>query len=135
VGASYQFDVAAQAWCSNSDDPTVSDGELYVSLGIDPYGGTDAFAQSVAWTEWAYIGAEYKRLESHKALAGAGYVTLFIRAANKWALSHNDVYIDDAHLTKAGGGTEPPVGEVDYERIRQIVREEIDRTVWASGAA
>jgi len=126
VGAVYQFNVAAQAWCSNGDDPAVSDGELYASLGIDPNGGTDAFAPGIAWTEWEWIGAEYKRLGSHKVLAGAGQITLFIRAANKWALSHNDIYVDDAHLTEEGGGPGPEPGEpVDYDRIRQIVREEL----------
>ncbi len=136
IGAEYYFDCMAQAWCSNSDDPTVSDGEMYVSLGISPSGGDNPWAQGVIWTEWDWIGPDYVTVESRTVTAQADHITVFVRAWNKWKLSHNDVYIDDCHLTKVGGGTEPPGGSepVDYDRIRQIVREEIDKTIWASGA-
>ncbi len=131
-GATYQFDCMAQAWCSDKNDPTVSDGEMYVSLGIDPNGDTDAFSPTVAWSEWAPVGAQYQRYKSHKVLAGGDRITVFVRAWNKWELSHNDIYIDDAHLTETAPPP-PPGGDVDYDLIRQIVREELDRTFWASG--
>jgi hypothetical protein len=138
-GASYQFDAMAQAWCSNSDDPTVSDGEMYIRLGVDPFGRTDAFGPSVAWSDWDWVGADYKRYTSPTIIADSGNVTVFVRAWNKWKLSHNDIYIDDTHLVKVGA--EPPPGgdcQLDWEQmeamVRCVVREELDRTVWASGA-
>jgi len=100
-GASYQFDAMAQAWCSNSDDPAVSDGEMYVSLGIDPNGGTDAFSAVVGWTDWARVGADYKRFKSPVVVASGEHITVFVRAWNKWKLSHNDIYIDDTHLVQS----------------------------------
>jgi hypothetical protein len=134
VGATYRLSVMAQAWCSNKDDPEVSDGELYITLGIDPTGGTDAFAPSVAWSEWEYVGAKYQQYHSPSVLASGGNLTLFVRAWNKWELSHNDIYIDDAHLSREGDPDPPDGGEMDYDYIRRIVREEIDKTVWAVGA-
>jgi hypothetical protein len=134
-GASYTFDVMCQAWCSQSDDPTVSDGDMHVLLGIDPTGGTDPWSSFVEWSGWDRVGADYKRYVSPTVEAEEAQITVFIRAWNKWELSHNDVYVDDAHLVKQGGGEPPGGGDVDYARIRRIVREEIDKTVWASGAA
>ena len=65
-------------------------------------------------------------------------MTVFVRAWNKWRLSHNDIYIDDCHLVKEGGGTIPPGGTdclMDWDRlestVRRVVAEELERRVWA----
>lgn len=133
-GAQYTFDCACQAWCSQSNDPTVSDGDMHVLLGIDPTGGTDAFSGTVIWSDWKWVGPEYQRHTSPTVTALSAHITVFVRAWNKWELSHNDIYVDDCHITVEGGGTPPGGGDVDYDLIRAIVREEIDKTVWASGA-
>jgi hypothetical protein len=134
VGAVYSFDAMFQAWCSESDDPTVSDGDMHVLLGIDPHGGMDAFSQEVVWSDWKRADADYKRYTSPQVVALDDHITVFIRAWNKWELSHNDIYVDDCHLVKEGGGTPPGGGEpVDYERIEEIVRRvvaERDPVVW-----
>ena len=43
-----------------------------------------------------------------QAVALSPSVTVFIRAANKWTLSHNDAYVDQVSLTTTqdGGGGE-----------------------------
>jgi len=135
-GAAYKFDAMAQAWCSDSDDPTVSDGEMYVSLGIDPSGGTNAFSTSVAWSDWLPAGATYKRFYSPEVIAGGTKITVFVRAWNKWELSHNDIYIDDTHLVLVSDPEppEPPTGcALDWDRLealmRKVIREELPR--WA----
>jgi hypothetical protein len=122
MGALYSFDAMFQAWCSNSDDPTVSDGDMHVMLGIDPHGGMDAFSQEVIWSDWKRADAEYRQYTSPQIAALDDHITLFVRAWNKWELSHNDIYVDDCHLI-AYGGTPPGGGEpVDYDRIEEIVR-------------
>jgi hypothetical protein len=120
-------DIAAQAWCSDSDDPTVSDGDMHLMLGIDPTGRTDAFSGRVQWSTWMRVDSQYRRFIGPIVEAEASVVTFFVRAWNKWELSHNDIYVDDAHLVVEGSGP-PPGGEVDYEYIRQIVREELDKS-------
>jgi hypothetical protein len=127
IGVTYQFDVMGQSWFSNENDPTISGKDLYIALGIDPGGGVDAFAPTVIWTGWKQLGADYQRFGSEAVQAQASAITVFVRTAAKWALKHVDTYIDDAHLFLVNGPPEPPAsGEIDYERIRQIVHEELD---------
>jgi hypothetical protein len=130
AGAWYRFSVSAQAWCDEGNDPRVSQGEMYVALGIDPYGRTEPFGMGVLWSRWAWVSADHERVESPIVQAQGGLVTVYVRAWNKWRLRHNDVYVDAARLdlVELGGepGPEPEPGEgVDYERIRGIVREEV----------
>jgi hypothetical protein len=108
TGATYQFDVMAHAWCSDSDNPRDSPGDFHMMLGIDPTGDTDPWAPGVMWTSWQRLDGTYRKLISQPVKAQANQITLFVRAWNKWELKHNDAYIDDAHLTKSGG--EPPGG-------------------------
>lgn len=134
AGADYQFSIMCQAWCSDKNDPRVSDGELNVQIGIDPTGGTDPFAPSVVYSDWKWVGPEYERYLSPRVQAKGAKLTVFVRAWNKWELSHNDIYVDSAQLTRYGGTEPPDGGDIDYSAIRQIVREELDRTVWKGGA-
>lgn len=123
VGKRYTFDVSLQAWCSNSDDPNVSDGEMYCSLGIDARGGTNPWELGILWTPWQWVNAGHQRFESLEVQAQESEITLFIRCWNKWRLSHNDVYADDAHLIEVGGTTPPPSGGVTEERVIELINE------------
>lgn len=109
VGALMTFRAQVHGWCSQSDDPHKADGELYVRLGMDLQGGMDAFAPTVLWTNWERVTAEYQPLEM-QAVADAPYCTVFVRAWNKWRLSHNDLYLDAATL-EVDGSVPPPSGD------------------------
>jgi len=129
-GSWYQFSASLQAWCDKGNDPRVSQGEMYVSLGIDPYGVLEPFRVGVMWSPWQWVSAEHRRLESPVVLARHTRITVLVRAWNKWRLRHNDVYVDAARLEEVdvggGSGPGPAPGEgVDYGRIRGIVREEL----------
>ena len=122
AGAIVAFTANVQAWCSNSDNPRVSDGEMYFKVGIDPWGGTDGFADTVRWDgDWYLVRGDYVE-RSVAVVAQEAQITVFVRAWNKWALKHNDAYLDACSLTIAGDEPEPPVppppgGEFDWERL------------------
>jgi len=124
----YQFSVSAQAWCDSGNNPSVSQGEMYLALGIDPYGRRSPFEMGVLWSPWHWVGPMHERMESPLVQARENQVTVLIRAWNKWKLRHNDIYVDHA-LLEVGLPWEPPTpapGEgVDYEQIRGIVRAEL----------
>ena len=102
---------------SQSDDPHKADGELYARLGMDLRGGMDPWASTVHWTNWQRLTAEYQPLEL-QAIADAPHATVFVRAWNKWRLSHNDVYLDAVTL-EVEGAAPPPSG--DYVTRKELV--------------
>ena len=59
--------------------------------------------------------AEYQALEM-QATADAPHATVFVRAWNKWRLSHNDVYVDAVTLEVEGAA---PSG--DYISRKELV--------------
>ena len=148
-GSWYSFSIWVQAWCSNADFPTnISPGELYVALGIDPDGQTNAARRGVVWTYWNGAGAVYKKITTAPVQATGDYITVFVESWNKYRFKHNDVYVDDAALKLVEiGGTcptpepcppcptpvpgpdcptpEPCSFDCDYEHIRDIVQEEL----------
>jgi hypothetical protein len=136
-GSRYYFTVEGQTWCSNSDDPRKADGELYISLGLDPYGREDAQAQGIVWSPWQRLTADYETHRSQTVEAQGGAMTVYIRAWNKWKLKHNDVYVDDLQWIEEGDPTPEPEPDPDPDpqpteckalteaEFRVIVREEI----------
>jgi hypothetical protein len=128
-GEWYRFSALAQAWCDKGNDPRVSRGEMYVALGIDPYGRQEPFGMGVLWSRWEWVGPEHLLLGSPIVQAQKAEITVMVRAWNKWKLRHNDVYVDAAALDTVelgGGGPDPGPGTgVDYVRIQDIVREEL----------
>lgn len=107
VGREFVFSVYAHTWCSDRDDPRAADGEMYLTLGVDQTGGINPRAVHVRWTEWERLTADYRDIMIEGRTAGPS-LTIFVRAWNKWKLSHNDVYIDDAGLTIADDDEPPP---------------------------
>lgn len=116
VDEPFSFSVYAHAWCSNRDDPRAADGEMYLALGVDLTGGTDARAIHVRWTEWRRLTQDYRELTIADRTTGPE-LTVFVRAWNKWRLSHNDVYIDDASFTVEGGQEPDPDPEPGACRV------------------
>jgi hypothetical protein len=129
AGATATFKANGQVWCSDSDDPRVSDGELYFRLGIDPTGGIDYRSGNVVWTDLVFGTKDYQEIQV-SAIAQATSITVFVRSWNKWALKHNDMYVDKASLIIEGGGTiPPPDGGIQDALLVQIdnVQTELDK--------
>lgn len=128
VGRLAVFSVFGHCWCSESDDPAAVDGEFYMQVGVDTAGGSDWKAPGVLWGTWKRLVGIYEPLSASFEIKGLR-TTVFVRAWNKYRVSHADGYVDDAALTvDVDGGGPGPGAEVDYDRIRRIVREEIDKT-------
>jgi len=142
-----QASVWAQTWTSAFDDPSQSTGEMYVTVCVDPAGGTDPWARRVQCADWqapSYERGEFRIVASPVVQAEGARVTVFILAHHKWSIKHGDMYIDDAALvvTDASGecptcpecpacppcepGTTEPV---DYDRIADIFRD-VWREMW-----
>ena len=99
-GILLRFSIWVVVWSSQQDDPhhSTEDGHYRVSVGIDPYGGTDPFSEQIVWSEEVVRYDEHIQL-SVTAEAKAGYVTVFTRGRPEWCVKHNDSYWDDASLT------------------------------------
>lgn len=131
-----QFGVNAQAWCSQGEDPRRSEGEMYVAVGVDPFGrSVDPDELGILWSPWWPIGADYCRVDSPLVQAFSNVVTVYIRAWPKWKFSHNDVIVDGAQLQGitlecdespgGGGGGEP--APVDYDEIEARMARQLTR--------
>jgi len=120
VGAMLTFSAQVQTWCSQSDSPLSDDGELYFKLGIDRSGGMNAYDPEVVWQEWVRGTKAFQRIEM-QFVTIAPRITLFVRAANKWPMSHNDAYLDDVRLELESGGS--PAGEVTWAELANRYRE------------
>lgn len=111
AGRRCTFSLPFHTWCSQSDNPRVSDAELYLRVGIDTRGGSDWDAASVVWGNWVRGMAEYAST-SISAVSECDTVTLWVHAWNKWAVKHNDVYLDGAEFEVQGDVPEPQPGDV-----------------------
>ncbi len=104
------FQLADPAWpdqgASDLDD---AGRNLILQVGIDPAGGTDAFALSVIWGRGAHIYNAYAQLPAAEATAQGNVVTIFLRARNLWGFMHNDVYWDDPVLEATEAVSPNPV--------------------------
>ena len=98
-GSQVEFSIWVVVWSSSEDDPhhSTSPGEYWLSVGIDPYGGTDAFSDQIIWSDGIEYYDEHVQL-SVLAVAQADHVTVFTRAAPEYCVKHNDSYWDDACL-------------------------------------
>jgi LysM repeat protein len=107
----------AHAWSCNEDSPPRSCGDphaFYFQVGIDPNGGTDPFASSIAWSGRYYHYDDYGLVGPVQATVGeSGVATMFMRAYGKWPNKHNDAYMDSPTLKLVSQGetatpTSPP---------------------------
>jgi len=98
-GSQVEFSIWVVVWSSSEDDPhhSILPGEYWLSVGIDPYGGTDPFSDQITWSVGIEQYDEHVQL-SVTALAQADHVTMFTRAAPEFCVKHNDSYWDDAGL-------------------------------------
>ncbi len=134
-GETYQASVWAQAWSSQKDDPRISDAEIYLSIGINPYGSTSLQDRATVWSPWQWIGADWTHVKSQTVTVLTPTATLFIASGTKYSVKHNDMYVDDAEMwrvTIPAPEPEPepepepgPFEPVNYDYITQIVRAEL----------
>ena len=96
-----------QAWSSAEDNPKYSkNGKYFMSVGIDPTGGTDFASPNVVWSERNATLDEWVEL-TVQAKAQGGTVTIYLRGDAEWRIKHNDVYFDDICVTYVAP-TPPP---------------------------
>ena len=68
-------------------------------VGIDPFGGTDPYADTVVWSTGWHIYNIFQKVELSQVVAQAGKVTVFLRSRTLWPFKHSDAYVDDVALT------------------------------------
>ncbi|MBM4424429.1 MAG: LysM peptidoglycan-binding domain-containing protein [Chloroflexi bacterium] len=104
-GQRLQFSAYMSAWSTDAAESLVSSGQQTMNLkvGIDPYGGTDAFSPNVVWGK---PGDSYDVFGQFtvEAVAQSSAVTVFTYSMPIYAIQHNDVYVDDAALVVVGAG-------------------------------
>lgn len=105
-GSRLRFSIYMHAWSTHADfGPSGGQQTMGMRVGIDPFGGTNAFSPNVIWSP---VSDAYDvwTLYSVEAVARNSTVTVFTRSAPWYALQHNDIYLDDASLVVVGtGGT------------------------------
>ena len=67
-------------------------------VGIDPYGGTDPFTDTVVWGQGAHIYNAYHQVPSVITAAQSPTITVFLRSRTLWRFSDNNAYWDDITL-------------------------------------
>ena len=103
-GTQLQFSIYMQAWSTPENlGPSLLTQNMGMRIGIDPFGGTNAFSPNVIWTTpndtfdaWG--------LYTVQAAAQASTVTVFTRSTPFYGFQHNDMYLDDASLVAVGAG-------------------------------
>lgn len=117
-------------------------GKLGAMVGIQPWGG-GIFHRQMIWGEEIVNSHDWTRVEVY-AQAFGGTIRVAMGADNEYASTNNTTWWDNASLElwDCDGGTEPPVeppgpGECNFDEdaIRRVMREELDKTVLASGAS
>jgi hypothetical protein len=123
VGEQAAFIFEGDAPPPNGDPWSDAVGNVTFSLGLDPAGGTDPFAETVVWGRGAHIYNAYHEAPPVEATARADTVTVFLRSRTKWPFRNNDACWDDVELVAVGGtvpSARPPVGA--HKRARGDVK-------------
>ncbi|NDJ52858.1 MAG: hypothetical protein GYB68_07230, partial [Chloroflexi bacterium] len=120
AGNPLRFTVYGHAWstfcekedgqpfdCDYRDSSKGGINPMFMKIGIDPLGGTDAFSESIVWSpvRGAYDVYELFAVE---AVAQADTVTVYIYSQPQWPATINNTYWDDAALIITDGSSPPP---------------------------
>lgn len=120
-GAGYDVVAWETGTLPQTGDPqTDAKANFAFSVGIDPMGGTNPFADTVVWSDRRSIYNGYCYEMAVEATAEAGTVTVFLRSVTLWPFKHNDAYWDDVTLER--------IGETEPEPGRGAPREQYART-------
>jgi hypothetical protein len=81
-----------------TDELDDGDRNFTFTVGIDPTGGIDPYADTVVWAQGAHIYNAHRPVPSVEAVAQTEKVTVLLRSRTLWTFKHNDAYWDDARL-------------------------------------
>ncbi len=81
-------------------------GDMQTRVGIDPTGGTNAFASTVVWSSFANPLDAFVQ-QSVEAVAQSDKATVFIWSSPTYPEKHTDIYVDNASLVAVGQGAVP----------------------------
>ena len=101
-GQTLRFSIWTQVWSSTYSNGKISElpGNIRISIGIDPTGGTDPLSRVIHWTSEieAYDRWHFQLVEE---VAQNNVITVFTRSRAEFAVKHNEVYWDEAGLLDA----------------------------------
>ncbi len=81
-------------------------GNMQMRVGIDPTGGTNAFASTVVWSSFVNPLDAFV-LQQVGAVAQSDKVTVFVWSSPTFPEKHTEVYVDSASLVATGQGAVP----------------------------
>lgn len=108
-GTPLRFSIYMMVWSATRMDgsqpnPHQSFGQanMHLKIGIDPTGGTDPWSAEIVWSPEKEAYDAFGLYEV-QAVARSTKVTVFTHSRPEYPMMHNDIYLDDADLTVAGG--------------------------------
>lgn len=109
AGDTLTFTVNAWLWSSSFDDADVSDqdGGLYLQVGVDPSGASDAPGANTVWSEPQQTYDAYDVYTVSAAATGTS-VSVWVRSVVTFPVKNNVIYLDDASLTGGDGAAITP---------------------------
>ena len=81
-------------------------GNMEMRVGIDPTGGTNAFASTVVWSSFVNPLDAFV-LQQVEAVAQSDKATVFVWSSPTYPEKHTEVYVDSASLVAIGQGAVP----------------------------
>jgi len=92
---------------------TIQDDKILKRVGLDPYGGTNAYSSNIVWTPWQGQDESWVQINC-KAEARSSQITLFIEAYNASIGYQDQVYIDAVTIEEEG--VAPPTATIAATR-------------------
>jgi hypothetical protein len=104
TGSRLQFSAHGQGWscADNSQCPgaiSFSPANMLMRVGIDPFGGTDAFSGDVVWSGY-FSPIDQWQVACVTAVSQRENVTVFLWASPDAPRQNQDIYWDDASLVR-----------------------------------
>ncbi len=122
-GDRLRFTVYMEGWSNGANDPSHSDfgQNMNLQVGIDPTGGNNPWSSNIIWTKPAESFDQFTQF-AVEAEAKNNVVSVWTKSRPKYALQHNDVYVDEASLTvvKPTGLAPKPSSSKIYTTTRII---------------
>lgn len=102
AGSRLQFSAHGQGWsCSDGSQcpgaVSFSPANMLMRVGIDPFGGTDAFSSDIVWSAY-FNPIDQWQVACASAVAQGTRVTVFLWASPDSPRQNQDIYWDDASL-------------------------------------
>ncbi len=116
-GTMLRFQVSAYVWSNTFDnvDTSEEDGDVFVQVGIDPVGGTDATSADIVWSPAGVEQYDAYNLYEVEAEAEDSAVTVFVRTTIGIPVKNNHIYLDEAALETVGAVPDEATEEATEE--------------------